>query len=165
MRSKCCDWQQTDGEITTHRGRNHHHLLHPPRHRQQPHHPLRQSQWTWLGLKQRKIIWKEWCASSLTIKSPLAVIIDDRVVALLEQFDCWESLDLNILQLIGCGVHLGNHNTITESVEWSGRMFADNSPVWVLILLSQFVPGGLQLFAVSAPGQFSSIISNTLTTA
>jgi len=47
-----------------------------------------------------------------TIKSPFAVIIDNSVVPLLEQFDGGESLDLDILQLISSGVHLGNDNTV-----------------------------------------------------
>ena len=50
----------------------------------------------------------------LTIQSPLAVIVDNCVVSLLEQFDGGEPLDLHVLQLIGSRVHLGNDDTATD---------------------------------------------------
>ena len=67
-----------------------------------------------------------------TFQSPFAVVIDDFVVSLLEQLDGGESLNLDVLELVGSRVHLGNDDVFV-----------------VLELLTQFVPSGSQLFAVS----------------
>lgn len=68
------------------------------------------------------------------IESPVQVEVDDLVVLLAEVFDCGEGRDLDALQLVGSGVHLGNDNILI-----------------VLVLLSQLVVDGGQLLAVSAP--------------
>ena len=54
------------------------------------------------------------------------------VVSLGEELDGWESLDLDILNLVGSGVHLGNHDIFR-----------------VLEVFSQLVPDGHELLAVS----------------
>merc|ERR1719402_342951 len=38
----------------------------------------------------------------------LTIVVDDLVITLLEKLDGREALDLDVLQLIGSGVHLGN---------------------------------------------------------
>merc|ERR1719186_1238105 len=43
-----------------------------------------------------------------TIQSSLSIIVNNLVVSLLKQFDGWKSLNLNILQFVSSGVHLGN---------------------------------------------------------
>ena len=65
----------------------------------------------------------------------VSVIINNFICALLEQFDCWEALNLHLLQLIGSGVHLG-----------------DDDGFVIFVFLSQLVPDGSQLLAVSTPG-------------
>ena len=64
----------------------------------------------------------------LTIQSSLAVVVNDGVVSLLEQFDGGEPLDLHVLQLIGSGVHLGNDDTATDHVleTEADRLFPPN---------------------------------------
>ena len=62
----------------------------------------------------------------------LTVIVDNLVVSLLEEFDCGESLDLKVLDLVGGGVHLSDHNGVR-----------------VLVMLTQLVPDGRQLLTVA----------------
>jgi len=71
---------------------------------------------------------------SQTFQRPLAVVVDDLVVSLLEELDGGEALDLDVFKLVGGGVHLGDDNVLR-----------------VLELLSKLVPGGSELLAVSAP--------------
>merc|ERR1719244_87045 len=71
-----------------------------------------------------------------SFKRSFSIVVDDLVLSLLDEFDGGESLDLDVLQLVGSGIHLGNDN---------GLM--------VLVLLPQFVPDRSQLLAVSAPGR------------
>ena len=71
--------------------------------------------------KSRKII----------VSIRISVVTDNFVCALHEQFDCCEALDLD--QLVGGGVHLGNDNALE-----------------VFVFFSQFVPDGDELLAVSA---------------
>ena len=69
-----------------------------------------------------------------TLDSSVSVVVNDLICALLEEFDGGEALDLDLLQLVGSGVHLGNDNVLV-----------------IGILLSQLVPDGYKLLAVSAP--------------
>lgn len=52
-----------------------------------------------------------------------------------EELKCGEAVNFDRLDLVGCGVHLGDDNV-----------------TGVLVFLSQFVPDGSKLFAMSAPG-------------
>ena len=69
-----------------------------------------------------------------SLERPLSVVIDDLVVALLEQLDGGEALDLDVFQLVGGGVHLG-----------------DDDALMVLVFLSQFVPDWSKLLAMTTP--------------
>ena len=69
-----------------------------------------------------------------TLDSSVSVVVNDLICALLEEFDGGEALDLDLLQLVGGGIHLGNDNVLV-----------------IGILLSQLVPDGCKLLAVSAP--------------
>jgi hypothetical protein len=62
------------------------------------------------------------------------------VVSLGEKLNGWESLDLDILNLVGSGVHLGNHDLVIV-----GKV------------LSQLVPDGHKLFAVSCTTNDKSV--------
>ena len=64
----------------------------------------------------------------------VSIKVDNFICALLEQFDCWEALNLHLLQFVGSGVHLG-----------------DDDGLVVFVFLPQLVPDGSQLLAVSAP--------------
>ena len=64
----------------------------------------------------------------------ISVIVNNFIGSLLEQFDGRESLDLDLFQLVGSAVHLGD----------------DDGGV-VLVCLSQFVPDGGELLAMAAP--------------
>ena len=66
------------------------------------------------------------------VQGPLAVVVDDGVVALLEELDSGEALDLDVLELVGGGVHLG-----------------DDDLVVVGELVTQLIPDGGKLLAVS----------------
>merc|ERR1719383_1106644 len=66
---------------------------------------------------------------------PLSVVVDHLVVALLEELDGGEALDLDDLDLVGGGVHLG-----------------DNDGLAVLKVFAELVVDGLERLAVSAPG-------------
>lgn len=68
------------------------------------------------------------------LQSPVQVVVDDLVVILAEVLDGWEGRDLDALQLVGSGVHLGNHNVSV-----------------VLVLLGELFVDGSQLLAVTAP--------------
>merc|ERR1719208_125218 len=61
---------------------------------------------------------------------PLAIEVDDGVVARLDQLDGGEALHLDLLQLVGSAVHLGDHNV-----------------GMVGVLLAQLVPDGRELLA------------------
>lgn len=52
-----------------------------------------------------------------------------------EEFQCGEAVDFDSLNLVGGGVHLGDDDTLIA-----------------LVLVSQLIPDGCQLFAVAAPG-------------
>ena len=67
-----------------------------------------------------------------TLERPLSVVVDHLVVSLLEELDGGEALDLDVLQLVGGGVHLG-----------------DDDLVVVGELVTQLVPDGGKLLAVS----------------
>lgn len=56
------------------------------------------------------------------------------VVSLFVQLDGGEALDLGMFELVGGGVHLGNHDRLV-----------------FLVFLAEFVVDGSELFAVSAP--------------
>lgn len=66
------------------------------------------------------------------LEGPLAAVVHDLVVALLEELDGGEALHLDVLNLVGGGVHLGNDDALV-----------------VLELLAQLVPDGSQLLAVA----------------
>ena len=72
-----------------------------------------------------------------TLERPLSVVVDHLVVSLLEELDGGEALDLDVLQLVGGGVHLGDHDVIV-----------------VLELLTQLVVDGDELLAVAYKGKF-----------
>merc|ERR1719244_606629 len=71
-----------------------------------------------------------------SFKRPFSIVVDDLVLSLLDEFDGGESLDLDVLQLVGSGIHLGNDNGLMG-----------------LVLLPQFVPDRSELLAVAAPGR------------
>ena len=62
------------------------------------------------------------------------VVVDDLVISLGEQLDGWSSLDLDVLELVVGGVHLGDYNVLR-----------------VLELLTQLVQGRGKLLAVTTP--------------
>lgn len=66
------------------------------------------------------------------LQCSLTVVVDHFVITLLEQFDGGEALDLDVLQLVGGRVHLGDHDVGVVGV-----------------LLAQLVPRGSELFAVA----------------
>ena len=56
------------------------------------------------------------------------------VISLFVQLDSGEALDLGVFELVGGGVHLGNHDRLV-----------------ILVLLAELVIDGSELFAVAAP--------------
>merc|ERR1711915_480878 len=80
------------------------------------------------------ILWWVFQELAEALDSSVSVVINNFISSLLEQFDSWEALDLDLLQLIGGGVHLGDDNALG-----------------VLVFFSQFVPDWSKLFAVSTP--------------
>ena len=68
-----------------------------------------------------------WFIQELTesLNSSVSIVVNYLICALLEEFDGWEALNLDLLQLVGGGVHLGDDNVFVISV-----------------LLSQLVPDG-----------------------
>ena len=56
------------------------------------------------------------------------------ITALGEVFQCGEALDLNVFQLVSSRVHLGDNNVLT-----------------ILEFLTELLPDGSKLLAVSAP--------------
>merc|ERR1711915_394898 len=70
-----------------------------------------------------------------SFKRSFSIVVDDLVLSLLDEFDGGESLDLDVLQLVGSGIH-----------------FCDDNGLIVLVLLPQFVPDRSELLAVAAPG-------------
>ncbi|GMR60670.1 hypothetical protein PMAYCL1PPCAC_30865, partial [Pristionchus mayeri] len=69
------------------------------------------------------------------LKGSVSGVVDDLVGAGGEELDGREGLDLDVLDLQCGGVHLG-----------------DDDALVVGVLLSQLLPGGNELLAVSAPG-------------
>ena len=69
-----------------------------------------------------------------TLDSSVSVVVNDLICALLEEFDGREALDLDLLQLVGGAVHLG-----------------DDDALVVGVLLPELVPDRSQLFAVTTP--------------
>lgn len=68
------------------------------------------------------------------LERPGAVVLDHLVVALGVQLEGWEAGDFGVLQLVSCGVHLGDYNVIV-----------------ILEVFADFVVDGGELFTVSAP--------------
>merc|ERR1711963_602445 len=68
------------------------------------------------------------------LQGPLTIVVNNLIAVLGEVLEGGEALDLDRLDLVGGGVHLGNHNILT-----------------VLELGAKLVPDGGQLLAVSAP--------------
>ena len=68
-----------------------------------------------------------WFIQELTesLNSSVSIVVNYLICALLEEFDGGEALNLDLLQLVGGGVHLGDDNVFVISV-----------------LLSQLVPDG-----------------------
>ena len=62
------------------------------------------------------------------------IIVNNFIGSLLEELDSGESLDLDLLKLVGSAVHLGNDYGLV-----------------VLVFLSKFIPDGCKLLAVAAP--------------
>ena len=67
-----------------------------------------------------------------SFKSTFTIVVNDFVITFHEQFDGREALDFDIFQFVGSRVHFG-----------------DNNIVFVGEFLSQFVPDGDELFAMS----------------
>merc|ERR1719495_1571576 len=65
------------------------------------------------------------------LEGTIAVVINDFIATLGEKFNGGEALDLDLLEFVGGGVHLG-----------------DDDISIVLVLLTQLVPDGSQLLAV-----------------
>ena len=87
-----------------------------------------------LQLVLRLILWWVFQEFAESLDGSVSIIVNDFICALLEQFNGWEALDLDLFELVGGGVHLG-----------------DDDALMVLVFLSQFVPDWSKLLAMSTP--------------